>query len=137
MGPVTIAIKPGSGTGTLTGTKTVLAVLGVATFTDLSIDTVGGAYVFTASSPPNAPVDSTPFQVLPVPSPFLDGNPTPLGAQCILRQVAGLSGGACGAGLLPNGDINGDGAVTPLDAQCLLRYIARLPATMACPFPAQ
>ncbi|MHB8574810.1 MAG: hypothetical protein ACYDCQ_05705 [Dehalococcoidia bacterium] len=132
---VTVAIKPGSGPGTLSGTTTVVAVAGVATFTNLAIDTIGSGYVLTGSATGGATVDSLAFKVLPIPSPFLDGVPTPLGAQCILRQVAGLSGGACGAGPLPNGDVNGNGAVTPLDAQCVLRYIAALAPTSACPFP--
>jgi YD repeat-containing protein len=37
-GPVTLAIKPGSGSGILSGTRTVNAVNGVATFSNLSIN---------------------------------------------------------------------------------------------------
>ncbi|MHB8576230.1 MAG: IPT/TIG domain-containing protein [Dehalococcoidia bacterium] len=135
-GPITMAIKAGSGPGTLTGTTTINAVAGVATSTNLAIDTVGNAYVLTATSPGATALDSLPFQVLPIPSPFLDGTPSPLGAQCILRQVAGLPATQNCPFPLPNGDINGDGNVTPLDAECVLRKVSALPATVACPFGA-
>lgn len=52
-GPVTIAIGSNGGTllpGTLSGTRTVTAVNGVATFSDLSIDQPGNAYTLVVSA---------------------------------------------------------------------------------------
>jgi large repetitive protein len=46
---VTVALASGSPAGTLGGTKTVSAVGGVATFSDLSIDTVNSNYRLTAT----------------------------------------------------------------------------------------
>jgi hypothetical protein len=46
-GGITLAI--GSGTGTLSGTKTQSAVAGVATFNDLNIDKIANGYTLTAS----------------------------------------------------------------------------------------
>ena len=45
---VTLAIGTNPGGGTLVGTKTVAAVSGVATFSNLSIDKVGSGYALTA-----------------------------------------------------------------------------------------
>ena len=47
---VTVAIGTNPGAGTLAGTKTVTAVHGVATFSDLSIDKVGSGYTLRATS---------------------------------------------------------------------------------------
>src|SRR5438046_917877 len=46
---MTVAIGTNPGGGTLTGTKTVAAVAGVATFAGLSIDKVGTGYTLTAA----------------------------------------------------------------------------------------
>ena len=52
-GSVTVAIQAGTGTtgAVLSGTTTILAVLGVATFATLSINKGGTGYILTASSP--------------------------------------------------------------------------------------
>ena len=47
---ITVAIGTNPGGGTLSGTKTVAAVNGVATFSNLSIDKAGTGYTLTASS---------------------------------------------------------------------------------------
>src|SRR5207237_222260 len=47
---VTLAIGTNPSSGTLSGTKTVAAVNGVATFSNLSIDKVGTGYTLTASA---------------------------------------------------------------------------------------
>ena len=47
---VTVAIGTSPGSGTLSGTTTVAAVSGVATFSNLSIDKAGTGYTFAASS---------------------------------------------------------------------------------------
>jgi hypothetical protein len=62
---VTIAIKSGTGTAdaTLSGTKTINAVAGVATFTGLSIDKAGSGYTLTATGGALTPADSTTFTV--------------------------------------------------------------------------
>jgi hypothetical protein len=66
-GQVTIAIAANSGTpgAVLSGTTVKDAVLGVATFDDLTIDLVGTGYVLTAASPGLPSVNSVAFDVLP------------------------------------------------------------------------
>ncbi len=58
---ITLAIKTGTGPGTLSGTNIVEAVNGVATFTGLSIDLAGAAYQLTATSAGLTPADSEAF----------------------------------------------------------------------------
>src|SRR5207237_878300 len=48
-GNVTVAIGTNPSTGTLSGTKTVAAVAGVASFSGLSIDKAGTGYTLTAT----------------------------------------------------------------------------------------
>src|SRR2546430_13087099 len=48
-GNVTVAIGTNPSSGTLSGTKTVAAVAGVATFPGLSIDKAGAGYTLTAT----------------------------------------------------------------------------------------
>jgi hypothetical protein len=65
-GSVTIAIGHNGGMlmrGTLSGTKTVTAVNGVATFNDLSIDQLGNGYTLVVSSAGVGGVESAPFNV--------------------------------------------------------------------------
>lgn len=64
-GPVTISLKDETGTqgATLGGTKTVNAVNGVATFTDLTIDKPGLAYVLAAAAPSRGGTDSRAFTI--------------------------------------------------------------------------
>jgi hypothetical protein len=49
--------------GTLSGTKTVNAVNGVATFSDLSIDQVGNGYTLTVTSAGIIGAESAPFNI--------------------------------------------------------------------------
>lgn len=72
-GPVTVAIKAGTGTpgAVLSGTLTVNAVAGVATFTDLAIDQAGTGYVLTATAS-GLSVDSAAFNVGVVPFTLAD-----------------------------------------------------------------
>jgi adhesin/invasin len=79
-GNVTIALKPGEGTGTLSGTLTVATIAGVATFSDLSIDKVGtyyllgsadgyqgatsNAFSISAGAPTGTTISATPSTVL-------------------------------------------------------------------------
>ena len=65
-GQVTIAIGHNGGTllaGTLSGTKTVNIVNGVATFSDLSIDQPGNGYTLVATVPNVVTVESAPFNI--------------------------------------------------------------------------
>ena len=65
-GTVTIAIGHNGGLllpGTLSGTKTVTAVNGVATFSDLSIDQPGNGYTLKASGSGLVETESAPFNI--------------------------------------------------------------------------
>ena len=62
---VTVAIGANPGGGTLSGTTTVGAVAGVATFANLHIDKPGNGYTLSASSGSLTPGTSTPFNVNP------------------------------------------------------------------------
>jgi hypothetical protein len=67
-GSVTIAIANNGGLlmpGTLSGTRTVTAVNGVATFSDLSIDQIGNGYTLQASASGLTSAVSVPFNVGP------------------------------------------------------------------------
>ena len=69
-GTVTVAIGHNGGLvigGTLTGTKDVAAVNGVATFANLSIDQIGTGYTLTAAAAPFADDTSTPFDITATP----------------------------------------------------------------------
>ena len=61
---VTIAKGPGSPAGTLGGTLTVSAVAGVATFSNLTIDTAGSNFMLRATSGILTLADSTTFNIL-------------------------------------------------------------------------
>jgi alpha-tubulin suppressor-like RCC1 family protein len=60
---VTLALGANPGGGTLSGTLTVNAVAGVATFDDLSIDRSGSGYTLVASARGLTDVESAPFDV--------------------------------------------------------------------------
>ncbi len=65
-GPVSIAIGHNGGMlmpGTLSGTRTVTAVNGVATFSDLSIDEIGNGYTLVASTAGATSATSAPFNI--------------------------------------------------------------------------
>jgi hypothetical protein len=64
-GDVTLAIATNPGGGTLSGTTTVEAVSGVATFSGLSIDKVGTGYTLTASSGTLTAAVSGAFNITP------------------------------------------------------------------------
>src|SRR5690242_13655380 len=64
-GSVSIALGNNPGGGTLSGTTTIAAVGGVATFFDLSLDKTGTGYTLMASAPGFAPVTSTAFDITP------------------------------------------------------------------------
>lgn len=60
---VTLALGANPGGAALTGTATVAAVSGVATFNDLSLDKSGTGYTLVASAPPLAATTSAAFAV--------------------------------------------------------------------------
>ena len=65
-GSVTIAIGHNGGLlipGTLSGTKTLNFVNGVATFADLSIDQAGNGYTLVVSGSGLRTAESTPFNI--------------------------------------------------------------------------
>ncbi|MFZ9856575.1 MAG: invasin domain 3-containing protein, partial [Limisphaerales bacterium] len=62
---ITLAIGTNPGSGTLSGTATVSAVAGVATFSSLSIDKIGTGYTLSASSGSLSGATSTAFNVTP------------------------------------------------------------------------
>ena len=64
-GDVTLAIGTNPAGGTLTGSATVAAVAGVATFPGLSIDRAGSGYALTASAAALAGATSSAFDVVP------------------------------------------------------------------------
>lgn len=63
--PITVALTPGTGTSgaVLSGTKTVSAVAGVATFTGLSIDKAGTGYTLTLTATGLSAATSSAFDV--------------------------------------------------------------------------
>ena len=63
--PVTVSISQGSGSpsATLSGTKTVSAVAGIATFSALSVDKADSGYTFTATASGITPATSAAFTV--------------------------------------------------------------------------
>jgi hypothetical protein len=66
-GPITVAITNGTGTGgaVLSGTLTVSAVAGVATFSNLSINLAGTGYTLTATSAGLTSATSSAFNINP------------------------------------------------------------------------
>ncbi|HJR34070.1 MAG TPA: hypothetical protein VJ817_03930, partial [Gemmatimonadales bacterium] len=65
---VTMAIGSNPGGGTLSGTTTVAAVNGVATFADLRISGAGAGYTLAVSSPGLTAATSTSFSVTAAPA---------------------------------------------------------------------
>ena len=60
---ITVALGANPGSGTLSGTTTVAAVAGVATFSNLSINNAGAGYTLVASTPTRPPATSAAFTV--------------------------------------------------------------------------
>jgi hypothetical protein len=61
--PITVGFSSNPGSGSLSGTTTVSASAGVASFSDLSISAPGIGYALLASSSGIAPATSTPFPI--------------------------------------------------------------------------
>jgi alpha-tubulin suppressor-like RCC1 family protein len=99
---VTIALGANPGGGTLSGTRTVNAVNGVATFTDLSIDEPGTGYTLVASAGALPDVTSGTFDILFV---------SPLTVGVVHACTVTSAGGAYCWGLNNHGQL-GDGTTT-------------------------
>src|SRR3989440_131697 len=67
--PVTLTLDANPGRATLAGTRTVAAVRGVATFSDLSLNQPGTGYTLLATAPGVQGVTSPPFDVTAPPPP--------------------------------------------------------------------
>lgn len=99
-GPVTLSIDPGSGdpTATLSGTTTVNAVDGIATFTDISVSGAGTGFVLDATTTDTLPVQSMMFDVgglrLYVSKSGLDANDGSSWAKAKLTVQAAINAGA-------------------------------------------
>ena len=95
---VTLALGANPGSGTLSGTLTVNAVSGVATFSDLSIDSLGTGYTLTATSGGLTGATSGAFDILGATSTFgTSGTWTaPPGVTAVTVEVWG-GGGAGGS----------------------------------------
>jgi hypothetical protein len=63
-GNVTVALGTNAGGATLTGTTTVSAVAGAATFSSLSLDKSGSGYTLVATAPGLAGLTSDPFTIV-------------------------------------------------------------------------
>jgi hypothetical protein len=68
---VTLAIATNPAGGTLSGTTTVAAVLGVATFSTVSIDKAGVGYTLSATATGLLGASSAPFDIIPGPATIL------------------------------------------------------------------
>jgi hypothetical protein len=125
--PVTIAIGTNPGGGTLSGTLTVAAAGGVATFSDLSINKAGNGYTLAATSgsltgatsspfdvtagaanklvfitePSNVAVGATMSPAVRVQVQDASGNPVLLASNSILLSLSGGAGGAALGGTNP------------------------------------
>lgn len=62
---ITVAIGANPGSGALSGTTTVAAVSGLATFSDLSINKAGAGYTLTATATGLTAAESDPFTIIP------------------------------------------------------------------------
>jgi hypothetical protein len=66
-GAITVALGNNPGGGTLSGMRTVTAVNGVATFSNLSIDKAGNGYTLVAAATGLTSATSAPFNITPPP----------------------------------------------------------------------
>jgi hypothetical protein len=75
---IALALGAGSPSGTLSGTSTINASNGVATFPGLSINTVGRGYTLRATSGSLTAATSSSFDILPAAATVTAGKPTDL-----------------------------------------------------------
>ena len=96
---VTLSI---SGGGTLSGTTTVAATGGVATFSDLAVPAVG-AYTLTATDGSDAPATSIPFTVVEPHLAFAAGPPVAVATGALLSTIVVDVDGLADAPLVGDG----------------------------------
>src|SRR5205814_973593 len=139
-GSVTVALGNNPGGSTLSGTTTVAAVNGVATFVDLSLNKTGTGYTLTASASGFAPVTSTAFDITPgtanqlaftvqpsntvagatitpavqVTALDLAGNPVPSFTGSVTVALVNHSGGSARGGTTTVAAVNGVASFSPL-----------------------
>ena len=116
-GNVTIAIGTNPGGGTLSGTTTVQAVAGVATFSGLSIAQAGSGYTLKATSSTLTSAASTPFTIALVPTALhitttTTGAAVPTGYSLCVDPYSYSSFSSYGSGCFWSGAIGVNGAVT-------------------------
>lgn len=102
-GPVTLALGNNPVAAVLSGTLTVNAVNGVATFSDLRVSRVGTGFTLIASGDSLTPGTSNPFNVTAA--------PFDRGARSLVATIGAAAGGTTA---LDVGDINGDGRLDVL-----------------------
>jgi photosystem II stability/assembly factor-like uncharacterized protein len=125
---VTVALA--SGSGVLSGTTTVAARNGIATFSDLII-TGSGTFTLRFSASNLDPVTST-FSLLGRRGDVTNDNLiTAADADAILRHIVKLPA-APSSTPLPNGDANCDGAVNAVDAAIVLAFAAGRDVSRFC-----
>lgn len=120
-GPIALAIKPGTGFpgATLAGTSTLNAVAGVASFSDVRIDTAAPGYMLTASGQSLTGAESSSFDV----SPFTF---TTADVRNALRWAAGIA--AIPDGYIGRFDVVPNGKVDLADAVRISRKAVGLEA---------
>lgn len=96
--PVTVALYSDPNSGVLSGTLTVNAVNGIATFPDLKIDTLGTGYTLRASSGTLTAIIGNAFNIVP-PSITLTPQSTLIGINSTLNGTFTLSAPAPTGGL--------------------------------------
>ncbi|HMD39088.1 MAG TPA: Ig-like domain repeat protein [Candidatus Acidoferrum sp.] len=114
--PITIAIGTNPAAGTLGGTATVTPVLGIATFSNLSIGAAGNGYTLTASATALTQVTSAAFNVTaplnpiftvtypPQPTVLASSTGTAVGTTITVTPSGGFTGPVLvTAGTLPSG----------------------------------
>jgi hypothetical protein len=108
--PVTIAIATNPGTATLGGTATASPVLGIATFSNLSISSSGTGYTLAASATGLTGATSSAFNVTApaTPAVAISYSPQPL----ILNSATGAAS-TLTVTVTPSGGFTGTVAVTP------------------------
>ncbi len=109
--PVTIVIGTNPSAGTLAGTTTVNPSLGVATFSNLNINTIGTGYTLSASATGLTGVTSTAFNETAPPTPAIAVSASAL----VLSSATGAPSGST-ITITPSGGFTGTVSVTPTAA---------------------
>ena len=127
-GPITLSLKDGAGSfgAQLTGTTTVLAVGGIAAFTDIGIDQPGQDFVLRAENLALTPAESQPFALLLPGDADGDGALTVADVSLALQWAAGIAAAPADSSI---GDLVGaegggpDGRLAIADAVAIMRAV--------------